>query len=218
MEQLMAAQQQAQLARLAAAEAAAAAGGVVGDSDSVAHLQQQVAAGIDLQHAASFASALGSPTTAHQLLLGNLAAAHHSAELDAVAAAAAAAAAAAGTGSAGGGSSRDQGGGQQRGGGGRRRGHAAATMEATGTSRGVDSDDERVRRRREINRNSQKRIRERRTKEMDGLKSEVGGGGLCGGGEGYIYVEEGVLAATKGGGGAGGVAGGVLLGCLLNRS
>jgi hypothetical protein len=38
------------------------------------------------------------------------------------------------------------------------------------------SEEERVRRRREINRNSQKRIRERRNKEMDELKAEVGEG------------------------------------------
>jgi hypothetical protein len=163
MERLMAAQQQAQLARLAAAEAAAAAGGVVGDSDSVAHMQLQQGA-IDLQHAASFASALGSPNTAHHMLLSNIAAAHHAAELDV---AAAAAAAGPGTGSGGGNSSRDQRTG-------RRRNSNTANLEATGTSRGGDcSDDERVRRRREINRNSQKRIRERRNKEMDGLKSEV---------------------------------------------
>ena len=46
-------------------------------------------------------------------------------------------------------------------------------MCTAGTSHGGESDDARVRRRREINRNSQKRIRERRNKEMDGLKSEV---------------------------------------------
>jgi hypothetical protein len=159
MERLMAAQQHAQLVRLAAAEAAAAAGGVVGDSDSVAHMQLQQQGTIDLQHAASFA--LGSPGTQHHMLLGSLTTAQHAAELEA------AAAAGPGTGS-GGGSSRDQR--DQRAG--RRRSHAA-TLEATGTSRGGESDDERVKRRREINRNSQKRIRERRNKEMDGLKTEV---------------------------------------------
>lgn len=41
-------------------------------------------------------------------------------------------------------------------------------------------DDERVRRRREINRNSQKRIRERRSKEMDELRLEVGVAGAWG--------------------------------------
>jgi hypothetical protein len=163
MERLMAAQQHAQLVRLAAAEAAAAAGGVVGDSDSVAHMQLQQQGTIDLQHAASFA--LGSPTTAHHMLMGSLATAQQAAEMEAAAAAAAAAGPATGSG---GGSSRDQR--DQRVG--RRRSHAA-NLEATGTSRGGESDDERVKRRREINRNSQKRIRERRNKEMDGLKSEV---------------------------------------------
>ncbi|KAF6266224.1 hypothetical protein COO60DRAFT_1473949 [Scenedesmus sp. NREL 46B-D3] len=49
---------------------------------------------------------------------------------------------------------------------------AAAATETTGTSKDDCSEDERVRRRREINRNSQKRIRERRTKEMESVRHE----------------------------------------------
>lgn len=56
-------------------------------------------------------------------------------------------------------------------------GRSGGTAGGTGGA-GDDADptaDERVRRRREINRNSQKRIRERRTKEMDELRLEVRG-------------------------------------------
>lgn len=41
------------------------------------------------------------------------------------------------------------------------------------------TEDERVRRRREINRNSQRRIRERRIKELEELRTEVGFTAVC---------------------------------------
>lgn len=50
-----------------------------------------------------------------------------------------------------------------------------ATTQHTNSKDDV-SEEERVRRRREINRNSQKRIRERRNKEMDDLRAEVRAG------------------------------------------
>jgi hypothetical protein len=49
-------------------------------------------------------------------------------------------------------------------------------VEGAGEGGSADPADERVRRRREINRNSQKRIRERRNKELDELRLEVRAG------------------------------------------